>query len=63
MNGSKPWYLSKIILANLICGLGLVVGQFIPGVNDFIQAHFTAVGDAWAIVNIGLRIFTKQEIA
>ena len=60
---SKPWYLSKTILANVLCGLALAVGQFVPGVNDFVQAHLTAAGDAWAIVNIGLRLITKQEIA
>lgn len=58
----KPWYLSKTILANLVMGVGLIVGSFVPGVGDFIQAHFTAVGDGWAIVNIGLRLITKQEI-
>ena len=59
---AKPWFLSKTILANLLMGLGLIVGTFVPGVNEFIQAHFTLVGDGWAIVNIGLRWITKQEI-
>lgn len=58
----KPWYSSKTILANILVGLGLIVGQFVPGVNDFIQAHFTAVGDAWAIVNVGLRLVTSGKI-
>jgi hypothetical protein len=53
---AKKWYQSKVVLANIVCGLALVVGQFIPGVSEFVQAHFTAVGDAWAIVNVALRV-------
>lgn len=59
---TKPWYLSKTILANLLMGLGLIVGQFVPGVSEFISNHFALAGDAWAIVNVGLRLITKQEI-
>ncbi len=43
-------------------GLGLIVGQFVPGVSEFISNHFALAGDAWAIVNVGLRLITKQEI-
>lgn len=57
---TKPWYLSKVILANIIMGLGLVVGQFVPGVSEFVQEHFTAVGNAWAIINVVLRVFKSN---
>jgi hypothetical protein len=60
---AKPWYLSKTILANVIMGLGLAVGSFVPGVSEFVQNHFAVTGDAWAIVNIALRLITKSEIA
>lgn len=60
---AKKWYLSKTILANLIMGVGLIVGSFVPGVSEFISNHFAVTGDAWAIVNIALRLVTSQEIA
>lgn len=59
---TKPWYLSKTILVNIVMGLAMVIGAFSPSVASFIQENFAATGGAWAFVNIVLRIITKQEI-
>lgn len=59
----KPWYLSKTIWVNFFMGMAMVLSQFIPSVSEFLQLHFSAVGDAWALINIALRFLTTKEIS
>lgn len=59
---AKKWYLSKTILVNIMMGLAMIVAQFYPAGSAFIQNYFAEAGSAWALVNILLRIVTKQEI-
>jgi hypothetical protein len=59
---SKKWYLSKTILVQILGGLGLAVGAFVPSVGEFIQSYFTELGSGWLFVNTILRLITKKEI-
>lgn len=63
MEQGKKWFLSKVILVNMIAGLAMIVAVFAPGVAAFMQEHFSAVGGGWALVNIVLRLITKKEIS
>jgi hypothetical protein len=58
----KPWYLSKTILVQILGGIGLTVGAFVPSVGQFIQTHFAELGSGWLFVNTVLRLLTKKEI-
>jgi len=60
---AKKWYLSKTILVNIMMGLAMVVAQFYPPAADFIKNYFSEAGTAWALLNVVLRIVTKQEIS
>lgn len=63
MNESKPWYLSKSIMVNLLMGLAMMVAVFQPQAAEFIKSYFAEAGTGWAIVNIVLRLITKKEIS
>lgn len=63
MNESKPWYLSKSIMVNLLMGLAMMVAVFQPQAAEFINSYFAEAGTGWAIVNIVLRLVTKKEIS
>lgn len=63
MNESKPWYLSKSIMVNLLMGLAMMVAVFQPQGAEFIKSYFAEAGTGWAIVNIVLRLITKKEIS
>lgn len=58
----KKWYQSKTMLTNILFGLGMVVGVFVPSVQSFIQEYFQEAGMGWALLNIVLRLVTKEEI-
>lgn len=60
---AKPWYLSKTILMNIFMGLAMVIGAFVPAASDFIKSYFAEAGMGWAILNIFMRLITKQEIS
>lgn len=62
MEQAKPWYLSKLILVNLLMGAAMIIGQFKPEVGAWIQANFSEAGAAWAFVNVILRIVTKDKV-
>jgi hypothetical protein len=52
----KKWYESKVILANLIMGLAMMVAVFSPAAADFLKTYFSEMGMGWAFVNIILRL-------
>jgi len=60
---AKPWYLSKTILLNIFMGLAMILGSFAPAVSTFITEYFGALGSGWALLNILVRLITKQEIS
>jgi uncharacterized membrane protein YqaE (UPF0057 family) len=55
--GKKPW-LSKTIWMNVV----LAIAAFIPGVHEWIVANDAIVFAFWAVVNIILRLITKDKI-
>jgi hypothetical protein len=63
MDPTKPWYLSKTILVNIIMAIALVVANFNPAAAAFIQSNFALTGVAWSVINVFLRLITKQEIS
>lgn len=59
----KPWYLSKTILVQLLGGIGLIAGAFLPVVGDFIKTYFSEIGGGWIFLNTVLRLITKDKIS
>jgi hypothetical protein len=59
----KPWYLSKTILVQLLGALAIIVGLFSPSVGSFIRDNFSEVGAAWAIINVVLRLVSKDQLS
>ena len=59
---TKKWYLSKMIWVNILGGVGIVAGQFYPPAQAFIAEHFAASGAIWSLVNVALRLITKEEL-
>jgi hypothetical protein len=59
----KPWYMSKTILVNLMMGIGMIVGQFYPPVQAMIQEYLGEAGTAWALINIILRLISKDKVS
>lgn len=60
---SKPWYLSKTILVNILAGVALIAGNFLPAVGQFIQTYFAELGGGWVFVNTILRLITKDKVS
>lgn len=58
----KNWYQSKTILVQIIGGLALILGVFLPDVGSFLQEHFAEAGSAWIAINTILRFITKDKI-
>lgn len=63
MDSAKPWYLSKTILVQLLGALAIIAGLFSPSIGDFIKNNFSEVGAAWAIINVILRMVTKDQLS
>lgn len=59
---AKPWYTSKTILVQLLGGVGLIVGVWIPVVGEFIKTYFAELGSGWVFVNTILRLITKDKV-
>lgn len=59
MDNSKPVYLSKTLWVNLI----MAVGAFIPGVGEWIQAHPDLFAGVFAVINVILRLLTKDKLS
>lgn len=60
---TKPWYLSKTVLVNIIAGLAMILSHFVPGAATFLNENFGIAGAGWAILNVVLRVLTKKEIS
>lgn len=59
----KPWYLSKTILVNIVMAIALVVAQFQPQAAEVIKEYLGEAGTAWAIINIILRVVSKDKVS
>lgn len=55
----KPW-LSKTLWVNLILGITAMIA---PGASELIKAHPEAVMTVFSIINMGLRLMTKDAIS
>jgi hypothetical protein len=63
---SKPFYKSKTFWFNVVAVLVLILGQF--GYEGVISPEYQGYVDAFvpaiiAIVNLGLRLITKQPVS
>ena len=54
----KPWY-SKSVWTNLVIALA----AFYPPVSEFIVSNPTLVVAAFGVVNVVLRLITKEKIS
>lgn len=64
MEGKKPW-MSKSLWVNAVCGLCLALSPFVPGlekVHAFVQGHAVEIGVGWSVLNVVLRLVTKEKI-
>lgn len=59
----KPWFLSKSILVNIIMGIAMIIAAFKPEFAAVIKEYLGEAGTAWAIINIVLRIISKDKIS
>lgn len=59
----KPWYLSKTILVNILMGIAMIVAVFSPTASEFIKNYFAEAGSAWALINVVLRVVSKDKIS
>lgn len=60
---TKPWYISKAILTNILMGLAMILGVFYAPAAEFIKTYFAEMGIGWSLLNIIIRLITKQEIS
>lgn len=65
MENVKPWYLSKMVLVNVLAGLVMIMVQFdkLKPIAEFLQIHFAEAGLAWAVINAALRFISKDKIS
>lgn len=55
---SKPWYLSKMVWINLLA----IIAAVIPATSGIIQEHFAVAAPIWGVVNVVLRLVTKDKL-
>ncbi len=63
-DGKKPWQ-SKTILINAIIALVGAVALFVPAagsVGAWINSHGGEIGMGWGVLNMILRLVTKDKI-
>lgn len=59
MDNSKPAWQSKTLWVNLI----MAIGAFIPVVGVWIQAHPDLFAGMFSVINVILRLLTKDKIS
>lgn len=55
---SKPWYLSKTLWMQVLAIVAIVV----PSSAAFIKEYFSEIGVGWAVINMILRLISKDKI-
>lgn len=66
MNDSKKPWLSKTLWLNFIGGIASAVAVFYPNANvvtQFIASNAVAIGTVWSVLNMILRVVTKDAIS
>jgi hypothetical protein len=58
----KYWYQSKTIMVQILAGIAIIVGVFVPGVGEFLAEHFAEAGAGWVAINTILRFVTKDKV-
>jgi flagellar biosynthesis protein FliR len=58
-DGAKSPIQSKTLWTNLI----LAIVAFIPAAQVFIQGHPLFLAEGFAVINVGLRLITKDKIS
>jgi hypothetical protein len=61
----KKWWQSKTILMNAVVSLLGLVALVMPqaaGASSFLQAHAAEVSVVWGMLNVLLRLVTKDKI-
>ena len=58
----KKWYESKVVLANILMGVAMVLATFSPPAADFIKTHFAETGMGWSLLNIILRCLKSNVV-
>lgn len=59
----KPFWQSKTILVNILAGIAMIVAQFYPAAAVVIHEYLGEAGTAWAIINIVLRLISKDKVS
>jgi hypothetical protein len=59
---TKPFWQSKTILVNIIMGAAMILAQFKPELAAILKEYLGEAGSAWAIINIALRIISKDKV-
>lgn len=54
----KSWYLSKTLWMQALA----IVAMIVPASAAFIQEYFSEVGIGWALINMILRLISKDQI-
>ena len=54
----KPWYLSKTLWMQVLA----IVAVIVPASGKIIQEYFTEAGIGWALINMVLRLISKDKI-
>lgn len=55
---SKQWYLSKTLWMQVLA----IVAIVLPASKEFIAQYFSELGIGWALVNMVLRLISKDKI-
>lgn len=55
---TKPWYLSKTLWVQVLGIIALIV----PASAAFIQEYFAEAGMGWALINMVLRLISKDKL-
>jgi hypothetical protein len=63
MENVKPWYLSKMMLVNLIMAVAGVVAVFKPEAAEFAKQYLGEGAVFWGVLNLILRAITKDKIS
>lgn len=56
---TKPFYLSKTFWLNAV----MLVAMAVPAAKGFIEQYFSEVGMGWALINMVLRLVSKERLS
>ncbi len=59
----KPIYMSRTLWVQVLGLVAMFVAQKSPQGGEFIRTYFSEVGIGWAVVNVALRLITKDSVS